>query len=86
MEGYAPVVVSQDFETKYEAIKWAWLVLKHRNETLNLNADLSSVEHVSISSNIEDDDWYFEAHDDVDDLAFIKMLAAENPQVPALED
>ena len=82
MDGYAPVVVSQDFETKYEAIKWAWLVLKHRNTY----SDLSNVEHVSISSNIEDDDWYLEAHEDDDELTLIKLLAAENPQVPALED
>ena len=86
IDGYAPVVVSQDFETKYEAIKWAWLVLKHRNDTLNLKFDLSKVEHVDISSNMDDDDWYFAAHADDDDLVFIKLLAAENPQAPALED
>ena len=82
MAGYAPVVVSQDFETKYEAIKWAWLVLKHQNTY----SDLGNVEHVSISSNIENDDWYLEVHEDDDELTLIKMLAAENPQMSALED
>ena len=84
--GFAPVVVHQDFKTKYEAIKWAWLVIKHRNDILNLEHDLSNVEFICVTSLDDEDDYYLDATTETDDLVFIAALAKENPQAPALED
>ncbi len=80
--GFTPVVVEQRFETKYEAVKWAWLVVKHRNDVLNLEHDLSDVEFIYITSLDDDDDYYFEATAETDDLVFIAALAKERPQAP----
>ena len=81
-EGFAPTLVRQDFETKYEALKWAWLIVKHKNDILNLGLDLDSVEFICIASLDDDDDYYFDATADTDDLVFIAALAKENPQAP----
>lgn len=81
-EGFAPQVVRQDFETKYDALKWAWLVIKHNKDTLNLEYDLSKVEFIHITSLDADDDYYFDATSDTDDLVFVQALAAERPQAP----
>ncbi len=80
--GFSPQVIHQEFETKYEAIKWAWLVVKHRNDVLNLEYDLSNVEFVYITSLDDDDDFYFDATAETDELVFIAALAKERPQAP----
>lgn len=86
-KGFAPEVARQDFETKYDALKWAWLVIKRKKDTLDLKQDLSEVEFIQITSLDDDNDYYFDATPDTDDLVFIAALAAERPQAPiALTD
>lgn len=71
----ATQLFKKEFETKFDALKWAWYAAKHRDDILGLGSNLDKVDFVQVIALQDDDNYYFGESACADNMIFIKALA-----------